>query len=518
MPEHLPKIYEFAEFRLDAAKRLLLRDGEVVRLMPKAFDILHVLVSRRGETVSKDELFEAVWNGAFVEENNLNVNISALRKIFREKPSEHRFIVTVPGQGYKFVAETKETVSNGVNHPHFEALFDSGSSKPESVEPKLREISGQTESRQNDSREIENHPQRQQQRRPVLALMIGLVLVLSVMGFLFAKKNLMTTSGIKNNLRQTDNGEAYQHYQQGKLLLERKLKGDNKLALASFEKAIELDPNYAAAYVGKADAKIWMFWGSRSHDDITQARNAVNKAIELDETNSYAHTLLCRIKATYDWDFDGGVKECLRAIELDPDSHEAHSEWAQLLKVLGRNDEALTHIETAVRLAPTSFNKRSRGLILYYSRRFDEAIAQLEQVTETDPNFSMASKWIVYSYEMKNDYAKAFEWHLRQVVQDGSAPEEIEALKSTFNKNGWNGVLKHRIDSNKPDERGKKLGFTETAIMYCQLGEIDKAFENFNQAFERRELFMTHILREPRLDSVRTDPRFEELAKRIGLK
>jgi len=304
----------------------------------------------------------------------------------------------------------------------------------------------------------------------------------------------------------------------GKLLLERKLKDDFKNALASFEKAIELDPSYAAPYVGKADAKIWMFWGSRSHDDISQSRTAVNKALELDETNSYAHTLLCRIKVTYDWDFDGGEKECRRAIELAPNSPEAHSELALFLNVLGREDEAFAEIDTTITLATTSFNKRSRGIILYYSRRYDEAIAQLQQVAETDPNFSMVNRWIMRSYEMKNDYARAFEWRLRQVERDGATPEEIAALKSTYDKNGWSGILKDMIDSLKPEPRGKEFGNTETAIIYCRLGENDKAFEYLNKAYDNRELFLTHIKREPRLDTIRTDPRFDELVKRIGLK
>src|SRR5205085_2681366 len=147
-------------------------------------------------------------------------------------------------------------------------------------------------------------------------------------------------------------------------------------------------------------------------------------------------------------EFDAGEKECRRAIELDPNSPEAHSEWANFLKVLGRDDEALTEIDTAIRLTPTSFNKRSRGVILYYSRRYDEAIEQLKQVSETDPNFAMASKWITRSYEMKNEYEQAFEWHLRQVKQNKAALEEIAALKSIYEKNGWNGVLRYMINSN----------------------------------------------------------------------
>src|SRR5688572_19973513 len=98
-------IYSFATFRIDTAKRILLENGEAVALNPKAFDLLLTLVERRGEIVSKDELLDTVWENQFVEQNNITVHISALRKIFGETKNEHRFIATVPGKGYKFVAE-----------------------------------------------------------------------------------------------------------------------------------------------------------------------------------------------------------------------------------------------------------------------------------------------------------------------------------------------------------------------------------------------------------------------------
>jgi DNA-binding winged helix-turn-helix (wHTH) protein/tetratricopeptide (TPR) repeat protein len=107
MNEHL-RFYEFEGFRLDPAKRLLWRNGEVVPLMPKAFDVLLALVSQHGRVVGKNELMSGVWRDAVVEENSLNVNVSALRRVFDEKPHDHRFIVTVPGVGYKFVAAVRE--------------------------------------------------------------------------------------------------------------------------------------------------------------------------------------------------------------------------------------------------------------------------------------------------------------------------------------------------------------------------------------------------------------------------
>lgn len=106
-------IYEFGNFRLDAGKRLLLRaDGAIVPLMPKAFDTLLYLVQNGGKTIEKDEILSSVWSDTIVEENNLTQNISILRRVFGEKPGEHRFIVTVPGRGYKFVAEVREGTTN----------------------------------------------------------------------------------------------------------------------------------------------------------------------------------------------------------------------------------------------------------------------------------------------------------------------------------------------------------------------------------------------------------------------
>jgi DNA-binding winged helix-turn-helix (wHTH) protein len=109
-------VYEFDSFRVDAGKRLLWNGGEPQAVTPKVFDTLVCLVKNAGETISKDDLMAAIWPDTVVEENNLNKNISALRQLLGEKPGEHRFIATVPGKGYRFVASVVERSDNGIQN------------------------------------------------------------------------------------------------------------------------------------------------------------------------------------------------------------------------------------------------------------------------------------------------------------------------------------------------------------------------------------------------------------------
>src|SRR5437763_11667492 len=114
MSESRKRFYEFGEFRIDTVKRRLLRDGSIVALTPKSFDTLLVLVESAGQVVKKDDLIEKVWPGVAVEENNLTQNISALRKALGEKREEPQFILTVPGAGYRFIAEVREASKESI--------------------------------------------------------------------------------------------------------------------------------------------------------------------------------------------------------------------------------------------------------------------------------------------------------------------------------------------------------------------------------------------------------------------
>ena len=174
--------FSFGEFEIDGAKRLLLKRGKPVALNPKTFDLLFALTENHGRVVGKDELLEKVWAGQFVEENNLTVHISALRKIFGEKKGEHQFIVTVPGKGYKFIhdiqtpADEKELI---IENHSFSRIFIEESEMSENENDFFR---------QNEN--LENHqalPALRQQKRKWLPMISALtaVFLLGSIGFWF---------------------------------------------------------------------------------------------------------------------------------------------------------------------------------------------------------------------------------------------------------------------------------------------------------------------------------------------
>ncbi|MGD9590786.1 MAG: tetratricopeptide repeat protein [Pyrinomonadaceae bacterium] len=483
-------IYQFKSFLLNESERRLLNSGNPVQLTPKVFDALMYLVQNAGHLVPKNELMEAVWPGSFVEEVNIPRTIHTLRKALGQT-QENIFIETVPTRGYRFVAPVTRIIA----------------SLP----------AGESGDRQSEKDGSETVGPVQPLLEPPITRPGRMRLFLAVPAVLLIAAAFFWLAGGERSIRpadrsaQTTSGEAYQHFQQGRLLVERRHKGDYEKALESFERAIALDPNYAAAYAAKADAKVVHFWGpSSSYDDISQARTAVKKALELDESSSYAHTIYCRILTTVDWDHPAAEKECRRAVELDPNDHEALKEWAFFLNSFGREQESLAAIDKAISVAPTSFNKRSRGLILYYSRRYDEAIEQLEQVDETDQNYKETTRWLMRAHEMKGDHQKALDCYLKLTERSGATADDLLGIRTSFEKEGWPAVLRHMTKS-----ENRRTIFLAGA--YAQLGERDKAFEALEEMVKRRAVLIITVAREPTLDPLRDDPRFAALLKRVGL-
>jgi DNA-binding winged helix-turn-helix (wHTH) protein/Tfp pilus assembly protein PilF len=472
--------YRFHPYTLDVQERRLLRGRAPVPLTPKVFDTLVYLVERDGRLVTKDELLKAVWADAYVEEGSLPRTIHILRKALTaadgEDEGQRQYIETVPTKGYRFVAPV-----TGVET---------------APAPPVR---------------LEEQPR---SRWRWLWLAAAGLLLVSLAG---AAWRTLDRGGNDPQLARlsapTASGAAFAKYQSGRLYLDRHLPGDAAKALADFEAAIQLDPRFAAAYAGKADAKFFSYWDTGSHDDIAQARLAVRKAIETDPENSYAHTVECRLRGTYDWEFVAAERVCRRAVDLDPKYHEAHRELALLLSAIGKTDDALREMDLAIALAPTSFNKRSRGLLLYLTRRFDEAIVQLQQVEATDPEYRESSRWISRSLEQKQDYRQALEYLVRFRESAGTGSEEIATLRSAFAEGGWPRVLRAGLPADRPAAPS-----LDNAGTFAQLGELDAAFQVLEAMISARKVMIVHMDSEPRLDPLRSDARFEQLARRVGLR
>jgi TolB-like protein/Tfp pilus assembly protein PilF len=312
----------------------------------------------------------------------------------------------------------------------------------------------------------------------------------------------------------TVNSEAYQLYLRGRYYWNKRTPEGLKKALDYFNQAIALDPNYALAYSGMADTYAVYFDYERgfSRDTIAKARNPAIKALSLDDKLPEAHASL-GLFLFNDYDFTGAEREYKLAIKLNPNYATAHQWLAILISNLGRVEEALVEYRQALKIEPLSpvmSNTYANGL--FYARKYDESIAQSKKTLEIDSTFPGPYGNLAFAYERKGDYARAVEYFAkaRELARDF---EGAATMRSSFAKGGWQGYLRNRLT----DQRIANSPYT-LARIYLLLGDRDKAIAQLTRSFELRETILPRIKTDPRLDPLRSDPRFQELERRIGFK
>ena len=328
-----------------------------------------------------------------------------------------------------------------------------------------------------------------------------------------------------NNLlakRYTTNEEAYRFYLSGAFLADKRNRTDIEKAIDYFEQAVKLDPNYAPAYAGLANAHTAMALegGGNRHEQYPKAKAALEKALAIDDNLAEAHSYAGEINLVFEWDFAEAEAQHKRAIALNPNSSAAHRMYALLLsQPLGKFDEAIAEIKIAIDLEPASvLNHKIYGQTLYFARRYDEAIAELKRTVEMDAEFSTAYKFLIHSYRAKGDEAQAFEQFVRQQTQFGDQPDEIQSWKTIYAKSGWRGVFERQFEQAKENEKNGKPNYVQLAFYSIELEEREPAFAYLEKAFGKRQWAMTTLKVEPRFDPLRSDPRFEDLVRRVGLK
>ena len=372
-------------------------------------------------------------------------------------------------------------------------------------------------------REIKTH------RTLALALAASIVVVCSVIGltyFFRNRTNSNTPSKADSSLlalasptsdRGTTSEEAYRHYLQGKNLTNQRSAVANKKAIENFEQAIRLDPNYARAYAGlayvyhlggaggpKMEGVVWQI-------EQEKAKQAVKKALELDSNLAEAYAVRGAINVAYEWDLDEAEKDLTTALQLEPNNDIAHWANALLRAYRGRFEQALKEIESAMAIAPGAVSyENERGKILYFARRYDEAITQYAMSIELKPD--AGTIWLSRAYEMKGDYAAAFESFLKTEKDS----QRIEAFRTAYEIGGWQGVQRKFIEFSKLDEQqGKFVNNYKMAITFAQLGEKEQALVYLNKLVAERSWQIPMLLVDPQVDSLRGDPRFEKLLKLV---
>jgi DNA-binding winged helix-turn-helix (wHTH) protein/TolB-like protein len=318
--------------------------------------------------------------------------------------------------------------------------------------------------------------------------------------------------------RGTTNEDAYRLYLQGMYLNGNRNPLDSRKAVKVLEQAVGLDPNYAAAWAGLGHAHRMIANFGRSvniHEEHQKAIEAINRALALDADLADAHSALCENKMYYEWDFEGAERTCQRAIELDPNSSLAHEIYSRYLSSRGRHDEAITEVKTAIDLEPASlFNQLLYANNLHFARRYTEAVAQYKRVAAMDENSVLTYPLGSMSLALSGNEREAFEWWRKFQTLSKADEETVQSYRAAFQTSGWQGVMRERVK--RFDE--SNLVYFHGAAFDAEVGNEDKAFEYLEKAYQRREYWMSYLEVDPRLDSLRDDPRFDEMVRRVGLK
>ena len=319
--------------------------------------------------------------------------------------------------------------------------------------------------------------------------------------------------------RYTDNTDAYQLYLKGRFYWNKYTEEGWRKSIEFFKQATEKDPNYALAYAGIADSySLLGEVGIVSPKEIfPQARLYAEKALKLDDQLAEAHLSLGIVKLFYDWDPPAAEPELARARELNPSDPQVHHFYGHYLEFVGQLPEATAELKRGVDLDPTNLIVNAEyGWTFYIRRQTDEAIAQYRKTLELDPSFVLGSVWIAQALEQKQMYAEAL--------------AELERARKIDNWS-WivaeigcvNAFLGKRDEARKIiaelTERATREYIDETLIVYifAALGDKDQAFTWMEKGYQSRASNLPWLVMEPKFDPLRSDPRFGQFVRRIGL-
>lgn len=572
--------YEFAGYRLDAVSRELFGpDGAPIPVTAKALDVLACLIAQRDRVVDKDDLLAAVWPGRVVEENNLTQAISALRKAFGVRPPEHRFIVTVSGRGYRFVAEVNEggaAVSNVTpirsREPKTLAVlpFRSLSSGPRDELFELG-VAETLITRLSHSRDLRvsalasSHRLGKEVPDPIEAgRRLGAAWVVDgstqqAGGHVRVNVRLLSVADGAATYANTfdvgsdhvfalqdrisaavvgalalrpivvperscspcdgDDPAAYRAWLRGYYLLQRPSEANLHEALAAFRRTLDLDTACTRAYAGMALAWRGLVHVDHEPDEMFGlAKAAVAQALRLDPDSADALVAQGRIRQLYDRDWAGAEASLKRAIELNPSLMEARLACAHLLVSLGRFDEGLAQIREARALDPLSpmVNAIFAGF-LTAARQTDAAHQQVRRALDLQPDFWIALQ-VRGGMALDRGDTKAALADFNRAVESSNRTSQILAVQGMACASaGDHAQARAILDELRARRATRYVPATSFAAVLAALGDTAAALDELERACRERDIRMAFLKIDARWNPLRSQPRFQSLARQMNL-
>ena len=316
----------------------------------------------------------------------------------------------------------------------------------------------------------------------------------------------------------TENPQAYQFYLKGQYFLFKLGEEDEKKAIGYFQQAIDADPDYALAYTGLATAYLALSDTSLPPKEaVPKAEEAVNKALALDESLAEGRRTLGDILFNYDWDWPAAAREYQRAIRLNPNYAEAYHQYGWLLAMSGRPSEALAELKHAQQLDPLSlFIGTDMNVPFYVSRQYDASIEQSRKVIEMEPDFYLAHYTLAMALAQKKDYANAIS-EFKKAKSIADIPWNDAGLGYVYASAGRKQEAFQVIAELQAKAKQRYVSPYAIATIYAGLGNRDQTFEWLEKAYQERSPGLTLLKVEPMLDNIRSDPRYPDLLRRMGL-
>ncbi len=319
--------------------------------------------------------------------------------------------------------------------------------------------------------------------------------------------------------RDTQNVEAYQLYMKGRFHHFKLNYAEAQKGIEYYRQAIAIDPNYALAYAGIADAyrSFALTSDVDSNDVMPKAKAAALKAIELDETLADAHTALGFIIFFYDWDWAAAEKEYKRALELNPNSADTHQAYGHLLSNLGRHSEALSEIKRAKEIEPLNLRTNAfEGQFLLHAGQTDAAIENLQKAIDLEPSFWMTHLFAASAYTEKGLFDKAFSEGIEAKKFSPTQNWSIAFGGFALAKSGKAAEARAVLDELFKVSKTTYVPPYHFVLVYNGLGESEKALEYLEKGFAEKDVRMVFLKVEPKWNNLRNEPRFIELMRRMS--